>query len=269
MTILIFFLIGLFILGTILGSFTSMLVYRLHAKEHPVFKGRSICPQCKTRLSAKDLIPLVSYLLLRGKCRHCKQGISYMYPLIELLNGSLLVLLFLKFPFVDNMLIFDVNMLIFYILYAFYTLILLFTFFFDLHYKHVADEILLPGILIGLLATFHPKSPHFVDALIGLAIPVLFFSLQYLLSKGTWIGAGDIRVGAFMGVILGFKLVIVALVISYLIGSIISIFIALKLHKFTGVKIPFAPFLVAGTFLTIFFGDRILNWYLSTLYSPL
>lgn len=257
------YLITLFIFGTALGSFLSVVIYRLHHREKGIFKGRSHCVECRTPLQAKDLIPLISYITLRGKCRYCTKEISYMYPLLELVSGGLYALFFLKFPFFDEFLNFDGVLLIQYLLFGIYTFILLFTFFFDLHYRHVADEILLPAILLGLVATLVPGSPHIIDALIGLVIPVVFFGAQFVLSRGTWIGSGDLRVGAFMGVILGWKLVIVSLVLSYIIGSIVSILVAVKKHQFYGVKIPFAPFLVTGTFLTIFFGEKILRWYLS------
>lgn len=261
----ILYLAVLFVLGAAVGSFISVLVYRLHHREKGIFKGRSMCIECKTPLKAKDLIPLLSYLTLRGRCRYCSKEISYMYPLIELSAGLIYALLFIKFPFADAYLNFDGLTLLQYALYGFYAFILIFTFFFDLHYHHVSDEILLPAILIGLVAVLVPGSPHIINALIGMAIPIAFFGAQFILSRGSWLGAGDLRVGAFMGVILGWKLVVIALVLSYIIGSIASIFVAIKKHKFYGVQIPFAPFLVTGTFLAIFFGNEILRWYLGTL----
>lgn len=262
-----FFLIALFIFGAGVGSFTSVVIYRLNAGKRGILTGKSQCIQCETELKPLDLIPIISYLTLRGKCRYCSKEISYMYPLLEIMTGAIFALLYLKFPFFSESLSFSGNFLGLYLLYAFYTFILIFTFFFDLHYLKVSDEILLPAILIGLIATVAtPLTPHFFDALIGIAIPVAFFGLQILVSRGTWVGLGDLRVGAFMGVILGWKLVIVALFLSYLIGSVVSILIAMRKKKFFGVRIPFAPFLVIGTFLTIFFGEEILEWYLGGIW---
>lgn len=262
----IVYLVTIFILGTVLGSATSVFIYRLHAGKN-AFKGRSMCPACEAPLKAKDLVPIFSFLLLRGKCRYCGKEISWMYPFLELLFGILLVIFFLKYPFVDEFLNFDGGNLAHFLLYTFYTGVLLFTFFFDLHYLKVADEILLPAILIGLIATISPRpeTPDFYHALVGMLIAASFFGIQYFISRGKWMGEGDIRVGAFMGVILGYPLIIVALVLSYLVGSIGSIFVAVKKHQFHGLKVPFAPFLVIGTFLTIFYGQQILDWYLRTL----
>ncbi len=187
-----------------------------------------------------------------------------MYPLLEFFSGFLFAFLYLKFPFFDGVTLHLSSVQLgLYLLYAFYTFVLLFTFFYDLHYLKVADEVLLPAILIGLIATLAaPLTPHFFDALLGGAIAAGFFGLQYLVSKGKWVGMGDARVGGFMGVILGWKMVIVALFLSYIFGSIASIFIAMKKKKLAGVKIPFAPFLVLGTFAVIFFGEDILGLYL-------
>lgn len=266
MFITIIILVALFIIGAAVGSFTSVVIYRIHSGKKGIFTGRSHCPQCETKLQPLDLVPIVSYLSLRGQCRYCSKSISYMYPLLELVTGGLFALLFLKFPFLNSALQFSGVELGMYALYAAYIFVLVFTFFFDLHYLRVSDEILLPAVLIGLIATIAtPLTPHIFDALLGGAIAAGFFGLQYLISKGTWIGLGDLRIGAFMGVILGWQQTLVALFLSYLIGSIVSIFIAARKKKFVGVKIPFAPLLVTGTLITVFFGEDILRWYLGGL----
>lgn len=254
--------IGLFIFGAAIGSFISVLIYRIHAKKRGIFQGRSACQQCETKLAPLDLIPIASFLVLRGKCRYCSKDISYMYPLLELVSGALFVLLFFKFPFANSALQFSGNLLGLYLLHAFYAGILIFTFFYDLKYLKVADEILLPGILIGLIATLMPGTPLFIDALLGAALSLAFFGIQILVSRGEWVGYGDLRVGAFMGVILGWKLMIVALFLSYFVGSFVAVIIALRKKKFMGVKIPFAPMLVTGTLLALFFGNDLLEWYL-------
>lgn len=260
------FLFILFILGAAVGSFTSVAIYRIHKGEKGILFGKSKCVNCENQLKPLDLVPILSYLALRGKCRHCSKDISYMYPLLEIITGTLFALFFLKFPFVNSALQFDSTLVGMYLLYAFYTFVLVFTFFFDLHYLKVSDEILLPAILIGLIATLAaPLTPNILNALFGLLIGGAFFGLQYLVSKGTWVGLGDVRVGAFMGVILGWKLVLVALFLSYIFGSAISIFIYIRKNKLRGIKIPFAPILVTGTFVTIFYGETLLAWYLRGL----
>lgn len=259
--------LGLFILGACVGSFTSVVIYRLHSRKSGIITGRSQCTTCEVPLKALDLVPVLSYLTLRGKCRYCSTSISYMYPFLEIVSGALFAALFFKFPFVDvATLQFSESLLGMYLLYAVYAFILLFTFFFDLHYMKVADEILLPAILLGLIATIAaPLTPFLIDALLGLCVAVGFFGLQVLVSKGKWVGMGDLRVGAFMGVILGWKLTLVALFISYILGSVIALVVVLRHKKIMGIKIPFAPFLVTGTVVTLFFGEKMLAWYLTSL----
>lgn len=258
--IIIFFL---FLLGAAAGSFLSVLIYRIHAQKKGILGGRSQCPDCEKELSPLDLIPIASYLALRGKCRYCNKDISYMYPGLEILTGGLFAALFLKFPFLDSQLIFSSGLLGLYLLHAYFLAVLVFTFFFDLRYIKVSDEVVLPGIFIGLLATLVlPGTLGVKDALLGAAIPLAFFALQIIVSRGAWLGQGDLRVGAFMGVILGWKLVLVALFLAYLIGSAASIFIIIKRKQWRGIKIPFAPFLATGTVIAMFFGESIVNWYL-------
>ncbi|KKU80426.1 MAG: Type 4 prepilin-like protein leader peptide-processing enzyme [Candidatus Peregrinibacteria bacterium GW2011_GWA2_47_7] len=259
--------LGLFILGACVGSFTSVVIYRLHSRLPGILTGRSKCTTCETQLQMTDLIPVLSYLTLRGKCRYCSKSISYMYPLLEIVSGAFFAALFFKFPFINTVTLqFSEAMVGLYLLYAVYAFVLLFTFFFDLHYMKVADEILLPAILLGLIATIAaPLTPFLVDAVIGLCIAVGFFGIQILLSKGKWVGMGDLRVGAFMGVILGWKLTIVALFVSYVLGSVVALIVALHRKKIIGIKIPFAPLLVTGTVITMFFGEKILTWYLTSL----
>lgn len=260
------FLICLFIIGAAVGSFTSVVIYRLHTDKPGIIKGKSMCPSCETKLTPFDLIPIISYLTLRGKCRHCNKEISYMYPLLEIISGALFALLFIKHPFLNESFSFSGNNLGLYLLYSFYSFVLIFTFFFDLHYMKVADEILLPSILIGLIAsTAFPLTPHIWDSLMGASIALAFFGAQILLSRGKWLGAGDLRVGAFMGIILGWKYMIIALFLAYIIGSIAAIAIALKKKKLVGVKIPFAPLLVTATFITMFWGDKMLDFYFKSL----
>lgn len=266
MALIILYYIALFIFGAALGSFISVVIYRLHKGEKGIFTGRSHCPQCKKELEVPDLIPILSYLTLRGQCRYCSKEISYMYPMLEAVTGAVFALLFAKFQFADSALNFSGMHFGLYALYGFYAFVLIFTFFYDLKYMEIADQILLPGIIIALIATLgFPLTPHIIDALIGAAIGTAFFAVQYGLSGGKWVGLGDLRVGAFMGAILGWKFLLVALFISYITGSIASIFIIAQKKKLLGVKVPLAPFLVIGTFATIFFGEEILKWYLGGL----
>jgi prepilin signal peptidase PulO-like enzyme (type II secretory pathway) len=246
---IIFSIVALF-LGLVFGSFLNVLIPRLHSGEGGILTGRSHCPKCNTTLTPLDLIPVLSYLFTRGKCRHCKTKVSLWYPIVEITVGLTFLLLsfYFRTPFE-------------WIEHAFYFYILLFIFFFDLKHSEIHDGVLIPAIVIAAGLCFLMPDPlsHLIGGLIGF----VFFGAQYVLSKGKWIGAGDMRIGAFMGLILGWQLTLVALFISYILGSIIGIFLMLCKEVKGRSAVPLGPFLVIGTFITFFYGEVILRWYLS------
>ncbi|HAU39436.1 MAG: peptidase A24A domain-containing protein, leader peptidase (prepilin peptidase) / N-methyltransferase [Candidatus Peregrinibacteria bacterium GW2011_GWF2_43_17] len=244
-------------IGISFGSFLTMLIPRIYEKESGIFLGRSHCRFCKKTLRARDLIPIASYLINRGKCAFCKEKISTLYPTIEISTAIMFALIYTKFPF-EN--ISGIPLTAFYLTISF---ALIFTFFYDIKYLEISDIILLPAIALGLIKSFVTDSPSFESALIGGLIGISFFLIQILLSKGKWVGAGDIRIGALMGILLGWQMTLTALVISYVIGSIVSIGLLAAKQKEIGGKIALGPFLVSGTFITLFFGENIINWYLN------
>lgn len=250
------------ILGIVIGSFLSVLIYRLqHSMSHS-WTSRSVCTNCKKTLRPYDLIPLVSYLVLRGKCRDCKGPISLYYPLIELFTGTLFALIYLKYPFITENMGFLGRNASLYAVHIYFMSVLSFSFFYDLKYMLVSDRVLVPAILIALIATLLPGTIHIADALIGASIAFIFFSLQIIISKGKWLGGGDVRVGVLIGIILGWQLTLVALFMAYIVGAITAI-ITLALSKKTSkAKIPFVPFLVIGTVTALFLGEELINWYL-------
>lgn len=261
----LFILIIGFLLGTCIGSFMSVAIPRLKNGEKGIIRGRSKCPHCQKNLKASDLIPLLSFTLLRGRCRFCQKKISAFYPIIELITGLIFVFIIRKFAplqFTQDSVIPWVTTLLYFI----YSSILIFTFFYDLKYMEISDHILLPGIILALTATILKTTPNIIDALIGAAIPLFFFGLQIFISKGAWMGGGDLRIGAFIGLILGWKLVMVALILSYILGAFLSMGLILGKRATLKTAIPFAPLLVTGTFLTIFFGENFLQWYLQRLF---
>lgn len=234
------------VIGLIFGSFLSMLIPRIYKKENGIFFGRSHCPFCKKILHPRDLIPIASYLINRAKCRFCKKKISAIYPIIEFTTGIIFLLIYVKFPYPQSLIYFPLS------------LALIFTFFYDLKYLEISDIILLPSILFALIL-----GPEDIKSkLIGIAIGTGFFLIQILISKGKWVGAGDIRIGALIGAILGWQMTLIALILSYITGSIISIGLLMTKKKKIDQQIALGPFLVTGTFLTIFLGEKILNWYL-------
>ena len=270
-------IIPIFLFGAIIGSLLSVIIPRLHDNIPGIIKGRSHCPECKTKLRVKDLIPLISYFLLKGKCASCSKTISWFYPVIE---WSTALCFALSLPLFHNLnlnpITFDYQSLLFttdfflFIFWLFCLSLLLFIFFYDAKYYSIDDRIMIPGIILTLIIiALLPEQnlfPSLKSAIIGALIPFIFFGGQILLSKGRWLGSGDLRIGILMGLILGLEKILIALFLSYIIGSIFGIIIGLQKGTIKGIKIPFGPFLAIGTFLAFFFGEQIINWYLEIIF---
>ena len=253
-----------FILGLFVGSFLNVVVLRLHRAESFV-KGYSKCLACKHRLYIKDSIPLLSYLFLKGRCRYCKKKFSHQYPLLEVVTGLAFVLVFWKvIPSLDlasaTALQF-IHLLDWWVIVSFLIII----FVYDLKYYLILDKIVWPGIILALIVNLFLGFSIF-NLIFAAVIGGGFFLLQFVVSKGRWIGGGDIRLGVFMGAILGWPHVLTALFISYILGSFISVFLLLAKRKEMGDKIPFGTFLALGTFVTMLWGPSLINWYFSLFY---
>jgi len=274
--IILFHLI-IFFIGACFGSFLNCLIYRL--AEHQPITGRSFCPRCRKLIAWYDNIPVASFFLLKGKCRQCREKISWQYPIVEILMGFLFLLpvvgLFLsrkEFLVLGGQNFFSdiLEILRVWIVYF----ILTFIFVYDLKYMAIEDVVLLPSI--GLVIMLNLFTSPLVDFLAGLGweaklghmilavlLAVVFFGGQYVLTKGKGIGLGDLRIGLFMAVALGhWSALFLALVVSYLLGAIISLFLLVLKKRGLKSEIPLGPFLSLGTFFTFLFGQGVINWFL-------
>lgn len=230
-----------FILGSCVGSFLNCVIYRI-PKGESFLKGRSSCPFCKKPLAAKDLVPIFSFLLLKGKCRFCHQKISLQYPLVEFFTGLVFLATFSKFS--QNLPL----LLFFLFIFSFFVLI----FVFDLKYLSVPD----PLLFLPILAAFFYKIKSFsFENLFSFFAP--FFLAAFLLffilvSKEKWFGWGDFWFSVLMGEILTFEQVILATLFAFWVGALVSLFLVLLKKKTFKSQIPFCPFLILGTFFAIF-----------------
>jgi prepilin signal peptidase PulO-like enzyme (type II secretory pathway) len=264
MVVLLLVSVFLFFMGTVLGSFMNVVLYRLHNKEKGIVWGRSFCPHCKHPLSALDLIPLFSFFFLKGKCRYCSKNISWQYPIVESVTGMVFVYLFWS---VFGSPLFSPGQIIVYLLYGF---ILVSISFYDVYHYEIPDMLIIPGIILAavlsvgtLITPFF--APPLVDALLGVLITVVFLGGQVWLSQEQWMGMGDVLIGIFMGLILGWKLTLVALFFAYIIGAVIGVLLMVFKGKKGNSHIPFGPFLSLGTLIALGVGHNILSWYLSFL----
>ncbi|MFH1236743.1 MAG: prepilin peptidase [Parcubacteria group bacterium] len=237
------------LLGLIVGSFLNVVIYRTY-KGVGFVKGRSYCPFCKHSIEAHDNIPIISFFLLRGKCRWCKKSISWQYPLVEAGMAVAFILLLWQFgPTAE------------FFVYAVYAMFLMVVFVQDFRYQVILDQVSLPGIPLAILLSLLVLHIPIVDLLIGMAIGGGFFAFQYFVSRGKWIGGGDMRLGTLMGAMLGWKVVLLALFLSYMSGSLFSIGLVLTQKKRWGSRIPLGTFLTAVTFVCFLVGEQLIWWY--------
>lgn len=247
--------IFVFFFGAVVGSFLNVCIYRLPRRESVVFPS-SRCTGCGSRIRWYDNIPVISYLVLRGRCRSCAASISLQYPVVELINGLLTFFLFLKFGLSPT----------FGILFLFCSASVVITFI-DLEHQIIPDVISLPGIIVGFAASFFLPWLGWQASLIGIVAgggSLLLVAYGYeLIAKKEGMGGGDIKLLAMMGAFLGWRAVLFILFASSLIGSIVGITLMLAQKKDSKLAIPFGPFLASGAILYIFFGRQIITWYLS------
>lgn len=268
--IYLYFIFGIFIflLGLSMGSFINALVYRIYEKKSLL--DRSECTKCHHKLNFWDLIPIFSFIFLSGKCRYCKTKISWQYPLVEFVTGIIFLLLFIKFLLENDFLNCELSSLIDFSSNFIFSIILITIFIYDLKHYIIPDKVLFTGIIIGVLTiTFKSFYNWSLEPVISHAFSMLivfgFFLLLYLISKGKWIGAGDVKFGILLGLIIPWPQNLVMLFISFVLGAIIGLILLLLKKKKLKEKVPMGTFLVAGTFITIFLGDIILNWYLNLI----
>jgi len=239
-------------IGLVLGSFYNVVGIRVPAKES--LMGRSHCPKCGKTLGVVELIPVVGYLVLKGKCKGCKSPISIKYPLIELISGSLFLLLFVLLR--GNMVEYIVSI-------SFVSLMLIVVVS-DLYYQVVPDKVLLVFLPIILILRIIGDFMPWYESLIG---GVLGFGFMYLIAwygekrfKKQALGGGDIKLYFIIGLFLGYNLVFLSLFFS----SVVGLLFGLIVRKKSG-YIPFVPFIFVGSMITYLFGQAVIDWYLGIL----
>ena len=255
MNIMILFI---FLLGLFIGSFLNVLVDRL-PRDESVLKGRSHCEKCKKELAWYDLIPVLSFVLLKGKCRYCHNPLSFYYPVVELITGSMFVLVFLF----QNLGIMNHELRIMdFVNFGYYIFLvcgLIAIFFADLKYGIIPDAILIFLFLVSLLYLFIIPTLSLNHFLSGIGA-LFFFLVLFLVTRGKGMGFGDVKFSFLMGLVLGFPGVAIALYIAFLTGAVTgSILIIWRKKRLLGGTIPFGPFLVLGTVIALFYSTQIIR----------
>jgi leader peptidase (prepilin peptidase)/N-methyltransferase len=245
------------IFGALIGSFLNVCICRLPREESIVTPG-SHCPQCNNPIRCYDNIPVLSYVLLRGRCRHCGKPISIQYPVVEGVTALSSWVLFTRYGPSLSYLFF----------FAFMAALIVITVI-DLQHQIIPDVISIPGMGVGLLGSLVLPHLSFPNSLGGLLLGggslFLVATIYQWLFKREGMGGGDVKLLGMIGAFLGWKAVILTILLSSLIGSLIGILVMVLKGKDFKYAIPFGPFLSLGAVLTLFYGEAIIRWYLYSL----
>lgn len=261
------------LLGLCFGSFVNALVWRVHVQsgsksgkhkeKYSIARGRSMCPNCEHELAAKDLIPVFSWLLQEGKCRYCKKAISWQYPLVEIVAALLFVGSYIFWPYLIES--WD------YVAFASWLIVLvglLALLVYDLRWMLLPNRILFPLYFVGFVyvvsRALSDRSIEVIrDGALGAIIGGGIFYILFQVSKGRWIGGGDVKIGFLLGALCGSgPLALLMLFIASLFGTLYSLPLMAMKQASRASKIPFGPFLIASTIVVVLFGQNIVDWYI-------
>jgi leader peptidase (prepilin peptidase) / N-methyltransferase len=266
------------LLGIVLGSFVNALVWRLHETDAlagnkgkaaaerrqalSIATGRSMCPHCSHELATKDLVPVLSWLSLRGKCRYCRVAISWQYPVVELLTGVLFVVSYLAWPLAMH----GVGLFQF-VLWLLFVVAFVALAVYDVRWFLLPDKIVLPLALLAALQTVvvalwgHHTAQLWQPALSACIIFGLFWGL-FQASKGTWIGGGDVKLAITLGLLAGTPLgAFLVMFFAALLGTLASLPLLVKGKRGLKMHIPFGPYLLLATIVVVLYGAPMVDWY--------
>lgn len=244
--------------GLLIGSFLNVCIYRIPKEESIVFPS-SHCPNCDTNLKWYDLVPVFSFIVQRGKCRYCGGKISPQYPIIELLNSIIYLIIYIKF-----------GLTLEFFFYAIIFSLLIVITVIDLQHMIIPDILII--LILGITIVYkvlsyivYSKSPELLNSIGGLVLSGALFILIIILSKGG-MGGGDVTLIGALGFILGIKKIFFTIFLSFILGAIISVFLLITKIKGRKDPIPFGPFIILGFFIVVFWGEELISWYVSLLF---
>jgi leader peptidase (prepilin peptidase) / N-methyltransferase len=266
------------VLGVVFGSFVNAWVWRLHEQEElegkktkaaearrkrlSITKGRSMCPYCEHELGAKDLVPVVSWLALHGRCRYCRKPISWQYPVVEIITGALFALSYVWWPVGFNAAQVFAFVVWLGCVVAFMALAL-----YDLRWFLLPDQIVLPLIVVVAVSVmvqfmWRHDLAHLWEPVIGASVIGGLFWLLWRVSDGKWIGYGDVKLSIVLGLLAGTPAkAFLVIFLASLLGTIVSIPLLAKGRAGLKLHIPFGPYLLAATVVVVLYGSLIIDWY--------
>jgi prepilin signal peptidase PulO-like enzyme (type II secretory pathway) len=251
------------LLGLIFGSFVNALVWRLKTKRDWV-KARSVCVHCKHVLEARDLIPVLSWLWLKGKCRYCRKPIHWQYPLVEILMAGLFVVSYVLWPVALDSTLARFDLAVWLVcLVGFVALAV-----YDIRWLLLPNRIVYPLLILAIarvvvLAVIFDQGPGAIrGAVLGLLVGGGLFYIIFQVSQGKWIGGGDVKLGFLLGLLLGGPLeAALLLFVASVLGTLTSVPLLITGHAKRGTRVPFGPFLLTGAIVVKLVGPAIVGWY--------
>ena len=246
--------IFIFLFGAAVGSFSNVCIYRL-PKKLSIISPSSQCPSCSKGISPFDNIPIISFLMLRGRCRYCQSPISWRYPIIETITGLIFLSLYLNFRISPQ-----------FFIYALLIISLIIIAFIDLEHKIIPDVITFPGIIIGLAISIAMPHITLLNSFKGFVLGGGLFYAIAIISRGG-MGGGDIKLIAMVGSFLGWKNVLLTIFLGSFFGSIAGIALIILKKKNRKDMVPFGPFLSLGAIVSIFFGRELIYLWLTITFG--
>lgn len=241
------------IFGLMIGSFLNVCIYRIPKKESIAYPP-SHCTSCNTRLKAIELIPVLSFLFYRGKCRYCGSEISYRYPMVELLTALFITFLYMHFDLTSS-----------FFMYSILACLLLVIAFIDYDTQEIPDGLIIAGLLTGIIfIALNGFKSNYINSILGLLLGGGLFLLIAAVSGGA-MGGGDIKLMGVLGLWFGCKLILSVSMIAFIIGAVVSILLIVLKIKNRKDYIPFGPFIVISALINILYGSEIISLYIRLL----
>lgn len=254
-----FWVFIVFILGSAIGSFLNVVIDRATRGES--INGRSYCDHCKATLSTLDLVPIISFVFLSAKCRYCKKPLSWQYPVVEVITAGLFTISFLNLA--SSGTLSSITLLYFFVLVAVAVVVAVVDFKFYL----IPTTFVYGASLIALIYNyFYLDSNTFIEHVFAAFAASILFLIVVVATRGKGMGQGDIVLAFLMGIVLGYEGTFAAMFLAFLTGAVVSIVLIVLGKKRFGQTIPFAPFLIGGFLLSLFWSEQLTNWYFSMLY---
>lgn len=241
--------IFVFLVGVSIGSFLNVCIFRIPEKQ-TVVAGTSYCYACGQKLNFLDMVPILSYLFFRGRCRYCGGKFSIQYPLVELFTGIMFLLIFIMNGYGLRSLMLGVLVSI-----------LIIAAVIDIYHRIIPDGLVIIGVMAGIPLTVLQSTGQLVNGLIGFFSAGAIMLFIAIVSKGG-MGGGDIKLSALLGLYLGWQGALLALFISFFLGGMVGIYLLLSGRKGRKDPVPFGPFLALGAVLAAFRGQELLSWYM-------